>query len=244
MFKFDFQHHFLSGWRLKLLIWLLAIDIVAIIVDACATLLKKAGLTGNPDKLAFLRLDSEFGIWAPYGYLKLFVVAGLLFAVWRATEKRCYMLIAVVFGYTAMDDAFLIHERAGRQLSQHIDLSAFGTFARVGIAESFYFIVSGSLIVALLFLAVRQARGEHRLNAMVLSVLMLALGFCAVIVNVIESVLMDISRLAAKAVSFIDDGGELVITSFALVLAASLYAEYRRAARPVARTGGHSPLQQ
>ena len=56
----------------------------------------------------------------------------------------------------------------------------------------------------------------------------------AVFINFIEGAVTDHSRIAKKALSLIDDGGELVISSIALVVALSIWRR-SAAADPVSK---------
>lgn len=219
LLRFDYRATLLHGPILALLIVLLALDGLAIASDATVTAAKQMGWLGDPQSYQALRMDSEYGLWAWYGYLKLFAIAGLLAAIYRRSGAQSYLLLATVYFYTALDDSLLLHERAGRLLTgvETRDGSAGGILT--GIGELGYFAVVGVFILFLLGLAVARAGKDQRPQVALMALLMLVIGFCAVAVNLIEAILADFSRLAMKAASLLDDGGELVASSFALALA-------------------------
>ena len=205
------------------LLFLLLIDALAVTTDVGVTLLKHQNNSADSWYLDFFRLDTEYGAWAFYGYAKLAAITWLLFAVFSKTRMVSYLLLAMVFAYTTLDDALLIHERAGRAIVASGSLAQLDGSIGTAVGEVIYFLVAGALILSLLFFAVRSASRPERPHVVVLALLMLAIGFFAVLVNLIEGALTGVSRFGAKASSLLDDGGELMVSSFALVYALSIW---------------------
>ena len=228
---YAFRHWFLRGWRGVLLTWLIVVDLLAILTDIVVTLIKRSALEANLETLRLLRLDSDDGLWAPYGYLKLAAIAALLFGIHRMARQRAYLLLGVVFAIAALDDALLLHERAGRFLVSVSGIDANGAQAVVGAAETVYFAAVALIVVTMTVVAVRISAGPQRPKVLLLAIFFLAIGFFAVVVNLAEAVLFDVSRMMSKAASLVDDGGELIVSSLALVLAASIWSEYRQQLR-------------
>lgn len=219
---FDVRTVIAGGGVTVLLVVLLALDLTAIVSDVLATAAKHLDLLSHDDAANLFRLDTEYGISAYYGYAKLFATAGLLALLSRQRQSRAFALLATVFFYAALDDSLLLHERAGRALASLDPMGLFaGTFGH-GLAEAAYFGVVGLAILGLLAAAVRTVAGPDRPAVLILTGLMLVIGFCAVAVNLMEAALADISRIAMKALSLADDGGELVASTLALVLSAGL----------------------
>ena len=223
---FDVRAFLAGGGLMTLLCILLALDMAAVVSDVLATAAKHLDLLSHDDAANLFRLDTEYGVSAFYGYVKLFAIAGLLALVARRNHSRAFAYLAFVYLYAALDDSLLLHERAGRVLA---NLDRTGLFAGTiggGLAELAYFAFVGLCILGLLAAALRAARGSDRPAVIILTGLMLVIGFCAVGVNLMEAALADVSRTAMKALSLADDGGELVASTLALILSAGLVRSY------------------
>lgn len=219
---FDVRALLAGGGLMFALGVLLALDMAALVADVLATAAKHLDLLSHDDAANLFRLDTEYGPSAYYGYAKLFAIAALLAFVWRRRQSRAFGFLAAVFLYAALDDSLLLHERAGRALAGLDTTGLFDGTLGHGLAEAAYFGIVGLFILGLLAAAVRSARGPDRPAVLLLTGLMLVIGFCAVGVNLMEAAFADISRIIMKALSLLDDGGELVASTLALVLSAGL----------------------
>lgn len=217
--RFDYRDWFWTGWRRTLLVWLIVLDMIAIGSDVVALAAKELGYLSRPDAADFFRLGAEYGLSGLYGYAKLFVISGLLFTIFRQTGLRSYLFLALTYFYTALDDTFIVHERVGRLLLQLTEATGQGGQLFIGLSETAYFLIVGPVIVGLIALAIVRAPDAHRAVVSLLGLLLLAIGFCAVFLNLVEAMLKDMSRYAMYPVSLMDDGGELVFASLATVLA-------------------------
>ncbi len=219
---FDARAALAGGGVTALLVVLLALDMAAVISDVLATAAKHLDLLSHDDAANLFRLDTEYGPSAFYGYAKLFAIAGLLALVARQRQNRAFAFLASVFFYAALDDSLLLHERAGRALAGLDTTNLFNGSFGGGLAEAAYFATVGVFILGLLAAAVHAVKGPDRPAVLILTGLMLVIGFCAVAFNLMEAALADVSRVAMKVLSLADDGGELVASTLALVLSASL----------------------
>ena len=228
IFSFDYKNYFYGSNRLFILYLLLSIDLLALATDITVTLLKEY----NPDLPSWilwdLRIDTEYSIWAFYGYAKLAVIALLMSALYMNTRLKSYLYLAIVFAYTTMDDALLFHERAGRAIVSSGILPQSGWSIDMAFSEAAYFLPVGVIILLCLFFAIRSAEDSQRPQVIVMALFMLMIGFFAVFIDFIDGAMNDTSRYVAKFLSLMDDGGELVVSSFAVVFALSIWQQRPR----------------
>lgn len=228
LFSFDYKNYFSLPNGLCVLYLLLSIDLLALATDITVTLLKDY----NPDLPSWilwdLRIDREYSIWAYYGYAKLAIIALLMSAVYISTRLISYLYLAIVFTYTTLDDALQLHEQAGREIVTSGILPQSGGFIDIAFGETAYFLLTGVIILSLLFFAIRSAEDSQKPQVILMVLLMLLIGFFAVFINLIEGVMTDTSRFAKKLLSLMDDGGELIVSSFAVAYALSIWQQRPR----------------
>lgn len=202
-----------------LLLCLLGVDIAAILTDMAVSIAPE--LTGTePAWYGPLRLDTEYGLWAVYGYLQLLCVAILLGIAGYLSGEAALAFIAGAFLVTALDDMLMLHERVGVALSGIGNADPATTALTQGVGELAFLALLGSLVLGLALMAIIRAAPHRRPAILLLVAALIFIGFCSVILNFAESAASGRSRLLTKMLYLLDDGGELLASSVAL--AASL----------------------
>ncbi len=200
----------------RLLLVLLVIDGIAVSTDLVTTLLKEIDPSLPNWLLWGFRLDVEYNTWAIYGYLKLIVPSLLLAMCYWRSSMISFALLFFPYAYTTIDDMFTIHEDLGKSIGAWS-----GTNFAIG--ETIYFAFASIFILSFLAAAVLRAQKEIRADVALMSIGLLAIGFFAVVVNLIEGLLKEVSRFWTHIIGLVDDGGELVISSVVVVLALVIY---------------------
>ena len=149
-------------------------------------------------------------------------------AVYINTRQKSYLYLAIVFTYTTLDDALQLHERAGRANETAGIIPQSGGFTDIASGETAYFLLVGVMILLCLFFAIRSADDSQRPQVILMALFMLMIGFFAVFIDFIEGAVTGTSRYMGKFLSLVDDGGELVVSSLAVVLALSIWQQSPR----------------
>lgn len=158
-----------------------------------------------------LSLETEAGLAQAYGYLQMGAAAALLFAAWRRSRGPSVAFWAAAFGYLALDDAFTIHERAGRFLVDALSLSEVGPFRAQDVGEALVYLVVVAGGAALFAFA--EWRDPHpRFTVLTRMMFPLAVTFA------FFAVALDLPGMVPIAV---EDGGELLAVTAVLVVAAA-----------------------
>jgi hypothetical protein len=131
-------------------------------------------------------------------------------------------LLALVLG----DDALQLHEHAGDVLASRLGLPSFGALRANQAGELIFYSVVGAGCLAALAAAWWRAGTEDRELSRRLFPWFAALGFCAVILDAVDSLM----RRTSWGVEFalLEDGGEMIVLSF---LTASIWSAFERTRR-------------
>jgi len=212
---------------------LLVLDILSVAVEAALALAIEAGVivrnqNDGREPYNFLRIGTEFGLWASIGYAKLAAAAGLLAVIARRTAESAYGALAAAFAILLADDALMVHERMGRLLASIIEVPFDVGVAASSLFEVLVFGVIGVAVLALLWTAWRRAGARHRANVAVLSAMVLAVGAFAVAIDFVDQIVDLYSRIGSKALGLIDDGGENMVVSLAVGFLLMVLARERR----------------
>lgn len=173
-----------------------------------------------------LSIHRDQGLPELYQYLKWLGIVVLLAYLSRQWRFRGYAAWALLFGYLLCDDAFSIHEHAGGYIAGLLQgtppwglrLQDLGELAATGIAAGLLFIPLAA--------AVRKGPDEFRRVSRGLFLLLLALAFFGVALDMVHTAM----RSGWKAdflLGFIEDGGEMGVASLIL---GYVYAQAVRAA--------------
>ncbi len=193
-------------WRRHLMLWLLlGIDAVLIVLYAIYGL---SDLLTNPR----FGLIEDWSYGESFNYLKELSIAGLL--VFMAFRRRsyAYLVWATVFAYLLADDATQIHERMGEVLAGALGFVAVNSWRAVDFGELLWFGVSGVAMFSGIFYGYRIGGRAEREMATTLGLLLLALAFFGVVLDMPFGT----SGLVDKVLGAAEDGGEMMVLSVIL----------------------------
>ncbi len=158
-------------------------------------------------------LDVDRGYAEFFQYLKLLWTGLLLTCLCLRTRRWGYLAWALLFLYLLVDDSFSLHENFGRTLADRLALQdAFGLRA-IDFGELLVSATAGAVLAVAIGWAYLRGAGEFRRSSRDLLVLLLALVFFGVMVDMVHIALDPVSWID-NALVILEDGGELVVTSF------------------------------
>jgi hypothetical protein len=160
-----------------------------------------------------LSLETDRGLAELYQYAKISLIVALFLSVRIRTGSVGYSVWALLFLYLLVDDAFSAHEVLG----EHIAISL-NFMPALGLRDVDFGELAASSMVLVVFLPVLgwfYLRGpEHFRDASrKLFVLLLALGFFGVFVDMLHVALMRVDWRLTFLLVVVEDGGELLVMS-------------------------------
>lgn len=166
-------------------------------------------------------LGTDQGYSEIFGYFKALAVATLLLLLLlyaRRIGQPIFLAWSIAFYIIVADDALLLHERLGGLFADTWQL-----LPRYGLrAQDMGGLVTWSLIwtpmVVVLFVAHRRSDKLAQQRSLLLALILGVLAFFAVIVVMFHVVAAESSAIAGALLTIIEDGGELVTLTGALLV--------------------------
>lgn len=150
-----------------------------------------------------------------YQYVKYVWI--IVFLVYLALKNRSlqYVSWALVFTYALADDSFQIHENVGGLVAKNLHFAPpFGLrlqdFGELAVSAT-----AGVILLPLLVWAYKSGSQMFRKVFQDMSLLMLALAFFGVVVDMVHSA-THLGRKVELILGFVEDGGEMLVVSFIL----------------------------
>ena len=157
-------------------------------------------------------IGNDRGFAANFLYLQEVAVV-LIATVLFLHHRREFVIgvLAAMFLYVFLDDAFLLHERVGLWLGEALQFPAFGSMRPQDLGEIITFGAFGLIFAGLLGFASLRGSADERRTAQVLLGLLALLGFCGVGFDALH-MLLDQPGLAMP-LALLEDGGEMMVIS-------------------------------
>jgi len=191
----------------RLLLLLLSADFVFIVLDL---LYRYSSFIS----FEYFCLNQDRGYSEVFQYIKIFWIALLLFAVFLRTRQGIFLLLALLFGYLFVDDAFSVHGNLGLIISDRWQWQPLWGLRARDFGELFVSFTIGSVFLSLGWLlypgsaAFAQKIGR---NFVKLIILLAVFGIGADMANIISG-----TSLVGTMTAILDDGGEMIIMSLIL----------------------------
>lgn len=213
---------------LRLLAYLLALDLVFIVIHIVRGVLKEQGrdigFLANPH--FSLLQDNGFAEWFNYG--KTLAVCVLLFYVWKRRDQLIYIVLAVIFVAVLLDDSLAIHEAGGHLLLDWVGRDTpLGVHVR-DLGEIATWAILGSAALAFFVFAYRRSPPEDARVAAYFAACLAALTGFAIGVDLLHALAP--TRALDGVFGIIEDGGETIVLSLTCAIACLVF---RAGARPV-----------
>jgi hypothetical protein len=204
------------------LILLIAVDLLLIGLNLGAAVLQSLDLI--PRIPEYLKVTQDHALPEDFNYLKW---TGIVVAlVWIALRDRWFpaFLWAMIFCLILTDDAFQLHETLGNLLSLRLNLQDALFLLSSDLGEMLVFLAMGLVVAALILLFWKQMDDRAaRISARYIAVIA-GLAFFGVGIDALHQVLShafavkDSGFFFAKIFGLVEDGGEMLVASFAFAL--------------------------
>jgi hypothetical protein len=206
----------------RLLLVLLVIDFTFILVNILAAIAKDLDLIAVVPPM--LKITQDRALPEDFNYLKWLVICVGL--VWMGLRDRWLApaLWAAVFLIILIDDSFQLHEHIGSQLAGWLDLPDYALLYGNDVGEVAVFAAMGLLALAIVGVLFGQRDQASRLLSRRYLLIVLALGFFGVGIDVMHSVVAHLTQestvasILAQIFGVIEDGGEMLVASLAVAL--------------------------
>lgn len=188
-----------------ILAFLLAVDLGFIILHC----LRATPFLDNP----LFSLAADNGYPERFQYLKEFWISGCLMLLAIRNKQLGLAFWGLLFFYILLDDALQIHELAGNWIAQTLHYQpAMGLHPKDLGELSVSFICALVLAPPLLWFH-KQGDPGYRLISIQLSILLLALVFFGIFIDMLHAILTATGKLADYAMELIEESGEMVVMS-------------------------------
>jgi hypothetical protein len=146
-------------------------------------------------------------------YLKWGIMTIMMMVMAFKKRSTVYLVWSVIFLYLLLDDSQMIHEVYGQRIASWLQLQpAFGLRAQ-DFGELIVTGIAAGLLLSLLALAYfRTPQNEARTFTHGLLILMVALAFFGVAVDMLDIITVP-WPLLSKSLEIVEDGGEMVVAS-------------------------------
>ena len=205
---------------LILVLVLFGIDVFFIGFHALLSALKFFGSL-EAGSFAYFKVTQEGGIPEFFNYFKLCLASVVLMLIYRRSRIPIYLILALIFTYALLDDAFTLHERLSLDLAEALALPEM--WRQSTYAQPLYFAIVATLSVPILLGGWINANSTHRRLSLALIASLCALAFFAVFVDFVHSLISDYSRVADKALALVEDGGEMLVVTLSCWVALSIH---------------------
>lgn len=206
----------------RLLLILLILDFTFILVNVIAAIAKDLDLIAAVPPM--LKITQDRALPEDFNYLKwLIICVGL---VWMGLRDRWLApaLWAAVFLLILIDDSFQLHEHIGSQLSGWLELPDYALIYGNDVGEVAVFAAMGLLALSIVGVLFGQRDRASRLLSGRYLLIVLALGFFGVGIDVMHSVVShltyegSVASVLAQVFGVLEDGGEMLVASLAVAL--------------------------
>lgn len=218
----------------KILRPLITIDLTLV---AIYLLLEVARVLGVIEPSALTRLmavPADRTIPEFFQYFKWLSIVACLAICGRHADSRCLLCFALVFLILLLDDAASIHEWGGELLAGLLSLQpALGLRAQ-DFGELISWLALGVVVVASVVFGLMHAEGDdksgaHRLCVALAALVAVGVGVDMAHIMVVEAMPQGWPRGATNlAFNVAEDGGEMLLASYAVAVAAAMVATARR----------------
>ena len=191
-----------SGPQAILLCLLLATDLLFIFFHSL-----QLGIDYPHDKN--FRLNWARGYPENFQYIKFLWAGCLLFWIFICRRRLPYLLLSGVLAYLLLDDANEIHENIGERLVMAYPNAGFWGIHPQDITEFLTMIGLGTFMLLLMALSWFLSRQSERRDVVPIVVLILCIGFFAVVVDFAHGIVGN-NPMLDELFRIIEEGGEMI----------------------------------
>ena len=193
-----------TAWTL--LVLLVAADLAFIVLHVLY--IETSLLRGRP-----FSLEADNGVPEAFQYVKQFWVALCMALMFRRTRAVVYVGWAIVFAFLLLDDAFQIHERFGKWLSQEYSLPVAFGLRPDDIGELLFAAAIGVVTMLLIGVGFWWGDVDARLVSRDMALLVILLAGLGVGMDLLHVIAYFKAPLLAQFLLIVEDGGEMLVVS-------------------------------
>ncbi len=187
-----------------LLILLLTVDLLFIILHILAV---------NHLVSGRFSIERDGGIPEFFQYSKEAWLALVLASVAMLKQQRVYWAWSGFFAFLLLDDSLRLHETGGQVLQHALHFNAMFNLRAQDFGELAVYGVTGLLFSIWIVIAHFNSDSSARTNSVRVGLLVVALFFCGVIVDMLHSMAVVAGISWSRAFALLEDGGEMIIAS-------------------------------
>jgi hypothetical protein len=203
----------------RLIAAFLIVDLSAIAWFVLARLLDELEVRSDLYELEWLRMTADNSLPEWVNYLQLGILVLVFSRLARRRRVLLFAAFAWLFAVVLADDAFGIHETAGRFLADTLELPAPLGLRPHDVGELVAFAVLGLIVVSPLLLGLRRADPASRPTGMALLIPLGCLLLCAVVVDQLYHGYAHSFFGAGILLDVVEDGGEMLAITVTLAVA-------------------------
>jgi hypothetical protein len=156
-------------------------------------------------------INKDFGYAEFFQYIKEYWIVLLLGVLAWKNRSWLYSAWSSLFCYVLLDDAWGIHEKGGKLISDRLGLGAAFNLRRVDFGELIVSAGFGILFFTAIALAYRFGKRIERKHTQSLILMLLALAFFGIVTDMLDIAIRNPSL--QPFLIFIEDGGEHLVMS-------------------------------
>lgn len=168
-------------------------------------------------------LTMEWGNSEVYQYCKELGSAALLSAIAVKRRQQGFFVWSLLFFYLFLDDSMQLHETLGAVVTDFWALHPLPGIEGDGLGQATISAVVGAIFISGLVAAYWRGSKSFRSYCVQMAIVISALAFCGIALDMID---IEKQSIWVKGiVTIFEDGGEMIVMSFALALVVAWYRE-------------------
>ena len=211
---------------------LLFLNLLLIALPVVLILAAAAGLP-SPANRDFFHPGRDGSLPEMFNYVQTALVSVFLILTWRLRGSWACLAWAALFAFVLLDDSLRYHETVGAWLAATLDLGAVAGLRAVDSGELLAWALAGAVLLPLVAAALLRTGGEERGFALLIGAAFAALVFCGVAVDMLHQF------TGWRALTLIEDGGEMLAIAAACILSFTWYREARAVCAAQAATAAN-----
>jgi len=185
------------------------------------------------------RINEDRSLAEFLNYVQGTACCALLFLAYIRTGARIYLGWAIVLAVVVLDDALLLHERIGGQLTAMGPMAALPGLRVQDTGELIVWAAAGVLVLVTLAWAFKRNADEDVARGALFGATFALLVFFAVLLDMLH-VAIGASRLWDAMLAVVEDGGEMLSLAAALACASLIHFRLEHSTGPKEAEGSRS----
>jgi hypothetical protein len=210
-----------------------AINLLLVALHGAYFVCLRYGLDAWP-RDALFSLDSNTGLAQLFSSSQTMLLIGLLLWLGAHTRTALYPALAAVFLFVLLDDALALNQLLGAPLVRALALVDRPRLEAQSVAEMMVYGAVALPLLGLLAAGFQRAPAEHRRAGARFVVLLALLAFFATVMDLVHLAFIKSFFGSRLLLEVIEEGGEMVTLSLALLLALSLCRQLPGRPAPIA----------